>query len=90
MSLRTYLEAAFRDGKAPLDPSTLVCSNLIEYFHISQFLLQQLVGMFFFSELSRSAVLVICANEVLVVRTNCIELSIWMLVTTVLAAPKVA
>ncbi|VAI57642.1 unnamed protein product [Triticum turgidum subsp. durum] len=24
MSLRTYLEAAFRDGKAPLDPSTLV------------------------------------------------------------------
>ncbi|KAK3158123.1 hypothetical protein QOZ80_2AG0133190 [Eleusine coracana subsp. coracana] len=24
MSLRTYLEAAFKDGKAPLDPSTLV------------------------------------------------------------------
>jgi hypothetical protein len=29
MSLRTYLEAAFKDGKAPLDPSTLVCSNFI-------------------------------------------------------------
>jgi hypothetical protein len=29
MSLRTYLEAAFKDGKAPLDPSTLVCNNFI-------------------------------------------------------------
>jgi mRNA degradation ribonuclease J1/J2 len=24
MSLRTYLDAAFRDGKSPIDPSTLV------------------------------------------------------------------
>jgi hypothetical protein len=30
MSLRTYLEAAFKDGKAPLDPSTLVCSYLFD------------------------------------------------------------
>jgi hypothetical protein len=30
MSLRTYLEAAFKDGKAPLDPSTLVSSTLLD------------------------------------------------------------
>jgi len=24
MSLRTYLDAAWKDGKAPIDPSTLV------------------------------------------------------------------
>jgi hypothetical protein len=29
MSLRTYLDAAFRDGKSPIDPSTLVCNNII-------------------------------------------------------------
>ncbi|CAI7898123.1 unnamed protein product, partial [Closterium sp. NIES-54] len=27
MSLRTYLDAAFRDGQAPFDPSVLVCST---------------------------------------------------------------
>jgi hypothetical protein len=76
MSLRTYLEAAFRDGKAPLDPSTLVCSNLLEYLHIH--LLLPLVGMLVFSELSPFAILVICVVEVLVVRTKCIELSTYL------------
>jgi hypothetical protein len=28
MSLRTYLEAAWKDGKAPFDPSTLVINVL--------------------------------------------------------------
>jgi len=28
MSLRTYLEAAWKDGKAPFDPSTLVINAL--------------------------------------------------------------
>jgi hypothetical protein len=27
--LRTYLEAAWRDGQAPFDPSILVCSALL-------------------------------------------------------------
>jgi hypothetical protein len=29
LSLRTYLEAAWRDGQAPFDPSILVCSALL-------------------------------------------------------------
>lgn len=31
MSLRTYLEAAFKDGKAPIDPSTLVIQVHFSY-----------------------------------------------------------
>lgn len=31
MSLRTYLDAAFKDGKAPLDPSTLVWNKYRNY-----------------------------------------------------------
>jgi hypothetical protein len=38
MSLRTYLEAAFKDGKAPLDPSTLVCYNFIRRVKCSVFI----------------------------------------------------
>jgi len=32
MSLRTYLDAAWKDGKAPIDPSTLVIN--IQLFYI--------------------------------------------------------
>lgn len=32
MSLRTYLDAAWKDGKAPIDPSTLVTIFLIMLF----------------------------------------------------------
>ena len=36
MSLRTYLEAAWKDGKAPIDPSTLVIIYKF-YFHPDMF-----------------------------------------------------
>lgn len=36
MSLKTYLDAAWKDGKAPIDPSTLVMiSKLYSLFPIS-------------------------------------------------------
>ncbi|KAK8970361.1 hypothetical protein KSP40_PGU010459 [Platanthera guangdongensis] len=39
MSLRTYLEAAFRDGKAPMDPSTLVKVEEIDAYAPSDLLI---------------------------------------------------
>lgn len=39
MSLRTYLDAAFKDGKAPIDPSILVRKMLLACLNFFNFLI---------------------------------------------------
>lgn len=48
MSLRTYLDAAWKDGKAPIDPSTLVINVWGLYSSILPNLLYLVAGLFFF------------------------------------------
>lgn len=49
MSLRTYLDVAWRDGKAPIDPSTLVIHIGRLFFVLLPNLLYLVVGLDFFN-----------------------------------------